>query len=47
MHVEVFPLYVLTCGAHNSELSLSFGLSIDSYESHDSLLTECDCHDAF
>ena len=42
MHVEFFPVYVLTCGAQNSEPSLIFDLTIDSYESHDFLLTECD-----
>ena len=40
MHVQFFPVYVLTCGAHNSEPSLSFDLRIDSYESPDSSLTE-------
>ena len=40
MHVQFFPVYVLTCGAHNSEPSLSFDLRIDSYESPHSLLTE-------
>ena len=44
MHVQFFPVYVLTCGAHNSEPSLSFDLRIDSYESPDSLLTEYDLY---
>ena len=47
MHVQFFPVYVLTCGAHNSEPSLSFDLRIDSYESFDSLLTEYDLYDEF
>ena len=40
MHVQFFPVYVLTCGAHNSEPSLSFDLKINSYVSPDFLLTE-------
>ena len=47
MHVQFFPVYVLTCGAHNSEPSLSFDLGTDSYESLDSLLTEYDLYDEF
>ena len=47
MHVQFFPVYVLTCGAHNSEPLLSFDLKIDSYESPDSLLTEFDLFDEF
>ena len=47
MHVQFFPVYVLTCGAHNSEPSLSFDPRIDSYESPDSLLTENDLYDGF
>ena len=47
MHVQFFPVYVLTCGAHNSEPSLSFDLGIDSYESLDSLLMEFDLYDEF
>ena len=40
MHVQFFPVYVLTCGAQNSEPLLGFDPRIDSYESPDSLLTE-------
>ena len=47
MHVQFFPVYVLTCGAHYSEPSLSFDLGIDSYESPDSLLTGFDLYDEF
>ena len=47
MHVQFFPVYVLTCGAHNSEPSLSFDLEIDSYESSDSLHTNVDLYDGF
>ena len=47
MHVQFFPVYVLTCGAPNSKPSLSFDLSIDSYGSPDSLLTEYDLYDEF
>ena len=47
MHVQFFPVYVLTCGAHNSEPSLSFDLRIDSYERPDSLLTEYDLYNGF
>ena len=47
MHVQFFPVYVLTCGAHNARPLFSFDLRIDSYESHDSLLTECDLYDGF
>ena len=47
MHVQFFPVYVLTCGAHSSKPSLSFDLRIDSYESPDSLLTENDLYDEF
>ena len=47
MHVQFFPVYVLTCGGHNSEPSLSFDLKIDSFGSPDSLLTEYDLYDAF
>ena len=28
MHVQFFPVYVLTCGAHNSEPLLSFDLGL-------------------
>ena len=45
MHVQFFPVYVLSCGAQNSEPSLSFDLTIDFYESPDSLLTEYDLYD--
>ena len=44
MHVQFFPVYVLTSGAHNCEPSLSFDL-IDPYESPNSLLTEYDLYD--
>ena len=47
MHVQFFPVYVLTCGAHNSELLLSSDLRIDFIGSHAPLLTECDLYDAF
>ena len=47
MHVQFFPVYVLTCGAHKSMPSLSFDLGIDSYESHHSLLTKCNLYDEF
>ena len=47
MHVQFFPVYVLTCGAHNSEPLLSFDLRIDSYESPDSVLTGFDLYDGF
>ena len=47
MHVQFFPVYVLTCGAHNSEPSLRFDLRIDSNGSPDSLLTEYDLYDEF
>ena len=39
MHVQFFPVYVLTCGAHNFEPSLSVDLRIDSFKSHNSLPT--------
>ena len=44
MHVQFFPVYVLTCGAHNSVPSFSIDLRIDSYESPDSVLTEYDLY---
>ena len=47
MHVQFFPVYVLTCGAQNSEPLLSFDLRIDFYESPDPLLTEFDLYDEF
>ena len=47
MHVQFFPVYVLTCGAHNSKPLLSFDPRIDSYESPDSLITECDLYYEF
>ena len=47
MHVQFFPVYVLTCGAHNSKPLLSFDLRNDSYGSPDSLLTEFDFHYEF
>ena len=47
MHVQFFPVYVLTCGAHNSEPWLIFGLKIDSYESPASPLTRFDLYDEF
>ena len=47
MHVQFFPVYVLTCGAQNSQPSLSFDSRIDSYESPNSLLTEFDLYDEF
>ena len=45
MHVQFFPVYVLTCGAQNSKPLLSFDLRIDSYESPDSLLTAYDLYE--
>ena len=47
MHVQFFPVYVLTCGAHNSEPSLIFDLISDLYESLGSVLTKCDLYDEF
>ena len=47
MHVPSFPVYVLTCGAHNFEPLLSFDLRNDSYDSPDSLLTEVDLYYEF
>ena len=47
MHVQFFPVYVLPCGAQNSEPLLSFDLRIDSYESPDSVLTAFDLFDGF
>ena len=47
MHVQFFPVYVLTCGAHKSKPSLSFDLGTDSFESHHSLLTKCNLYDEF
>ena len=45
MHVQFFPVYVLTCGPHNSEPLLSFDLINDFHESHDSLLKKPDLYD--
>ena len=45
MHVQFFPVYVLTCGAHNSKPSLGFDLEADFFESPDSLLTELNLYD--
>ena len=47
MHVQPFPVYVLTCGAHNSEPLLSFDLGIDSNDCHHSLLIRLDLYDEF
>ena len=47
MHVQFFPVYVLTCGAHNSEPLLSFDLRVDSYASLNSLVTKDDLYDEF
>ena len=47
MHVQFFPVYVLTCGARNSKPSLSFDVGTDFYQSHISLLTRCDFHYEF
>ena len=47
MHVQFFPVYVLTCGAHNFKRSLSVDPGIDSFKSHSSLLTEYDLYDKF
>ena len=41
MHVQFFPVYVLTCGAHNSEPLLSSDLIIGTPTSHGSLLNNC------
>ena len=45
MHVQFFPVYVLTCGAHHSKPLLHFDMKIDSPGCPDSLLTECDLYD--
>ena len=37
MHVQFFPVYVLTRGAHDSEPLFSFDLIVDSHESQVSL----------
>ena len=47
MHVQSFPVYLLLCGARNSEPLLSFDLTIDSYKSHGSPLTKCHFPDEF
>ena len=47
MHVQFFPVYVLTCGALNSMPSLSFDLRIDSFGSPNSPLTGFDLYDEF
>ena len=47
MHVQFFPVYVLTCGAPNSEPSLSSDPEIDFNESPNSLLTEFDLYYEF
>ena len=47
MHVQFFPVYVPTCGAHNSEPALSFVPRINSSESPDSLLIKLDLYDEF
>ena len=47
MHVQFFPVYVLTCGAHYSEPSLSFDLTIDSNGSPNSLLNTKNLYDEF
>ena len=47
MHVQFFPVYVLSCGAHNSEPSLSFDLRIDFSESPDPLLKKFRLYDKF
>ena len=47
MHVQFFPVYVLICGAHNSEPWLSFDPEIDSSGNHESLLTEADLYDEY
>ena len=47
MHVQFFPVYVLTCGAQNSKPLLSFDLRVDSSASPDSLVTEDDLYDEF
>ena len=47
MHVQFFPVNVLTCGAHNSEPLLRFDPRTDSSEGPDSLLTECNLYDEF
>ena len=43
MHVQFSPVYVLICGAHNSEPSLSFDLIIDFFGKQGSVLTKCEC----
>ena len=45
MHVQFFPVYVLTCGAHDSRPSWRFDLIFDSFESHNSPLTKSDLYD--
>ena len=47
MHVQFFPVCVLTCGAHNPKPSLSFDVKIDFYGSHNCLLKRYDCYDDF
>ena len=47
MHVQFFPVYVLTCGAQNSQPSLRFDPEILSSQRHDSPLNECDLYDEF
>ena len=47
MHVQFFPVYALTCGTHNFELSLSADPRINSSGSDGSLLTEWDLYNEF
>ena len=42
MHVQFFPVYVLTCGAHNSGPLWSFNLKLISFGSQYSLPTPSD-----
>ena len=47
MHVQFFPVYVLTCGAQESLPSLSFDPRPNSHRSHASLLRRHDLYDEF
>ena len=45
MHVQLLPVYVLTCGAHDSTPLLILDVRIVSHESRKSPLHGCDLYD--
>ena len=44
MHLHIFPMYALTCGAHNSTPLLNWDVGIHSFASPTSSLQGCDLY---